>query len=315
MSHEFETGFFVATPAWHKLGVVLENAPRTAQEAICAAGLDWEVSLRNLFAAPMGDGQMIPLVGEKAVVRESDQTILGVVGAQYQPVQNSQAFNFFDAFVETGMVDYHTAGSLRNGSNVWILAKMRDSMLVGRDQVDKYLLLHNSHDGSKCLSIGLTPIRVVCMNTLSAALSQGKNRLKMKHTRTVNNRLEAAREALEAYNAQFEAAREAYAFLASKAVTAEVLTQYLEFLFPLPKEREGGRNRQVHELVTTLFEGKMLGGSDRSFWSLYNSVTEYSDHWAGGKNADTRLQSIWTGTLAETKQKALDYALQLASAA
>jgi hypothetical protein len=157
----------------------------------------------------------------------------------------------------------------------------------------------------------------VCNNTLQAALKSqtAKNSLKLKHTRTVNARLDAAAQALAEYNAQFEVALESYDFLASRQCNSELLEQYLNLVFPLPKEREGGRNRQIHELVKDLFGGRMLGGSDGSFWSAYNAITEYSDHWSASKNENTRLESVWFGTLAQMKGTALETALLLAQAA
>jgi phage/plasmid-like protein (TIGR03299 family) len=309
---------FVLQPAWHGLGKVLESAPETSEQAICEAGLDWSVEKRQLFADNGSGNMLIPVPGNHAVVRTSDASVLGIVGDQYDPIQNRTAFNFFDSFIQTGQVKYDTAGSLHKGRNIWIMAKLEGMMRVGgKDEVAKYLLLHNSHDGSKKLSVMLTPIRVVCNNTLQAALKSqtAQNSLKLKHTRTVNARLDAAAQALAEYNNQFEVALESYDFLASRQCTAALLEQYLDLIFPLPKEREGGRNRAIHEIVKDLFGGKMLGGSDGSFWSAYNAVTEYSDHWSANKNSDTRLESIWFGTLANTKAKALESALQLASAA
>lgn len=318
MAHEFESGFFVETPAWHNLGTLLETAPKTAEEAIVCAGLDWQVGLRNLFAAPVGDGMMIPVETGKAVVRESDSRILGIVGESYDPIQNTKAFQFFDSFIDTGLVSYEAAGSLRGGQVIWILAKIAGSMMVrANDPVEKYLMLYNSHDGSVCLNVHATPIRVVCMNTLNMAKAQnkGKGSLKLKHTKSVNSRLDAAIEALKVYNAQFENTLAEYQFLASKRVNQELLEQFLNLIFPLPKEREGGRNRAIHSLVGELFAGKQLGGSEGTFWDLYNSVTEYSDHWAGAKNADTRMQSVLLGSLATKKDEALNLLLSMAQAA
>ena len=318
MAHEFESGFFVEAPAWHGLGTVLEECPATSAEALTIAGLDWNVETRNLFAAPAGDGMMIPIENNRAVVRISDNSVLGVVGNQYNPIQNVKAFEFFDAFIETGSVSYEAAGSLRNGQVIWILAKIAGSMMVrANDPVEKYLMLYNSHDGSVCLNVHTTPIRVVCMNTLNMAKAQnkGKGSLKLKHTKSVNSRLDAAIEALKVYNAQFENTLAAYQFLASKRVNHELLEQFLNLIFPLPKEREGGRNRAIHSLVGELFAGKQLGGSEGTFWDLYNSVTEYSDHWAGAKNADTRMQSVLLGSLATKKDEALNLLLSMAQAA
>jgi len=160
---------FYGEEPWHRLGEKLD-APATAEEAITAAGLDYEISLTDEATV---DGMMVPKT--KAVVRYDNQTVLGVVSDRYVPVQNKQAFSFLDSCVADNGLRYHTAGALGQGEKIFLLAKLPGHLRVKQteDVVDKYLLLSNSHNGSSALRVLFTPVRVVCQNTLSMALRQG----------------------------------------------------------------------------------------------------------------------------------------------
>jgi phage/plasmid-like protein (TIGR03299 family) len=129
---------------WHKLGTKLEN-PATAADAIFAAGLDYNVELVPLFTR---DGIQVPR--RQGVIRSDTNQVLGTVGPSYSPVQNIGAFRFLDSVVADGGLRYHTAGALGQGQRIWMLAKLPGHIRVkGTDDItDKFLLLHNSHDGT-----------------------------------------------------------------------------------------------------------------------------------------------------------------------
>src|ERR1035437_3760574 len=167
--------FYIDEVPWHGLGVKL-NGPATAQEAITAAQLDWKVVKLPLFAG----SKRLPVPDRFAVVRRTGDLIqrtdpvLGVVSNEYTPLQNRQAFQFFDPIVGQNAAIFHTAGALGNGERVWILAKLPGHIRVaGDDLTEKYLLLSNSHDGKSSVTIKFTPVRVVCQNTLTLALNEG----------------------------------------------------------------------------------------------------------------------------------------------
>lgn len=173
-----ESMFNVGETPWHKKGITLYEPPQTSEEAIKHAGLAWEVKKIPIFAP---DGQEID--GYFGVQRSDNNSILGVVGKDYEPMQNTQAFGFFDPLLEDQYAAYETAGSIDEGKIVWVLAKViTDGKFdaVKGDEVHKYLLLSNSHDGSSAINIKFTPVRVVCKNTLNFALSKGDS-TKIRH--------------------------------------------------------------------------------------------------------------------------------------
>jgi phage/plasmid-like protein (TIGR03299 family) len=227
MSHEIENMLYVGATPWHSLGVKLD-APPTAAEAIKLAGLDWSVGLKSLATL---DGES---VDHKATYRLSDGRILGVVGPAYHPIQNSEAFDWFNPFLESGEASIETAGSLRDGQRVWVLAKLNraPSVIVPGDEVQKFILLANSHDGTFAGRVGFTPIRVVCANTLSMATEEGVSQLlRVRHTKGAKKALDKIREIMNLANASFEATAAQYRQLAAHQVEPGDLEKYVKLVF------------------------------------------------------------------------------------
>lgn len=308
--HEVENMMFVGETPWHTLGKRLIKAP-TAEEAIVAAGLDWTVGLKPLFTA---DNEAVPA---KATFRESDGRILGVVGPTYKPLQNKHAFDFFNPFLAAGEASLETAGSLRNGQRVWVLAKInRDpSIIVPGDEVEKYVLLSNSHDGTLAIRVGFTPIRVVCNNTLSMAIDGGSSQLiRIRHTEGAMATLEKVREIMDTANSRFEATAEQYRALARMSLSEEDLKKYVKMVFMTKaqeaEESEGAGERILSKIVP-LFEqgrGNNMPGVAGTMWAAYNAVTEYIQY-ERGKDVENRLDSTWFGTGHTLNKKALETAL------
>lgn len=166
MSHQFESGIVVREQAWHGLATVLADNP-TVEEAIVQAGLDWKVLELSLRAVGI---PTIEVEGWKALVRDKDSAVLGVVTKQYQPFQNDEAFGWFQPLIDDGTCKIETAGSLQGGKKVWVQARYADDIEVkDGDTVVPYLLLANGHDGKMSLRLINTPTRVVCWNTMQAA--------------------------------------------------------------------------------------------------------------------------------------------------
>lgn len=328
MSHEVESMFYVGETPWHGLGVQLESAP-TTREAIVAAGLDWEVGQKELwtvqsnpdvFDSNLYADQKVPAL---ANYRTTDGRILGVVGPGTHPLQNRDAFAFFDPFLASGDAVLETAGSLRDGERIWALARInRDpSVVVPGDEVLKYLLLSNSHDGKVAVRVGFTPIRVVCANTLALAHGAGdahKTLLKLHHTRKVKEAVVAARDAINLADRTFEATAERYRFLASRQIdrpSLELLVRRV--LSPAPGQELPGASKITLPKVVRLFEqgrGNQLPGVAGTYWAAYNALTEYLAY-GRGKDRSRRLDNLWFGSAANQNDRALTIALEMAKAA
>ena len=167
MAANVETMFYVREKPWHGLGTKVMEAP-TSKDALILAGLDWKVQQKPIFTE---SNQLIP--GYKANVRDIDNKALGVVSDKYKVIQHDEAFAFTDALLGEG-VRYETAGSLKGGKTVWMLARLPQEYIIGGEQICPYLVFSNTHDGSGAVKVAMTPIRVVCSNTLNLCLSSAK---------------------------------------------------------------------------------------------------------------------------------------------
>jgi phage/plasmid-like protein (TIGR03299 family) len=194
--------FSVKEKAWHGLGKIVQDY-LTSAEAIQHAGLDYTVEKRALFTYDTenqnGDPEADIIIPEVqvpnyfATVRTDSDTVLGVVGKDYQVVQNRDAFSFFHSIVGGDGIQYETAGALGNGERIFITAKLPDYIEVGnKDLIEQYLFLTTSHDGFGSITAAFTPIRIVCNNTLNAALQSKSNTVKVRHTEWAKERLEQA---------------------------------------------------------------------------------------------------------------------------
>ena len=182
MSANVESMFYVRETPWHGLGTKVNEAP-TSKDALIYAGLDWKVVQNNVYTQ---DGSLIS--GYKANIRSTDRSVLGIVSDRYKIVQNQDAFQFTDDLLGEG-VTYETAGSLQGGRKVWMLARMPHRYIISGDEIEPYLVVMNSHDGSSGIKVAMTPIRVVCQNTLNLALGSAKRIWTTKHTENVMSRV------------------------------------------------------------------------------------------------------------------------------
>ena len=311
MAHQIENMLYVGATPWHKLGTRLE-APPTVADGIRAAGLDWTVRLDPLQTA---DGRV---TDHNATVRSTDNKVLGVVGPQYRPLQNVDAFGFFDAFLAAGAADLHTAGSLCEGRRVWVLAKIRRDPLViaAGDEVESYILLSNSHDGTLAVRVGFTPIRVVCANTLAMAHTDGAGKLiRVRHTAAMRDNLDAIRNVMDAAHQQFTATAEQYRRLASRHINQADVRRYVKQVFGV-KEEDALSTRMSNILADvercfTTGRGNDLPAVRGTLWTAYNAVTEYLSY-GRGASADSRLNSLWFGDSANVSKAAFEAALAMA---
>lgn len=322
MAHLVESMMSVKQTPWHGLGTILE-APPTAEDAIVAAGLDWQVEKRRMhFEANDLHGNMLPSPDRYAVVRTKDNEYLGDAGAVWQPLQNKEAFRFFDPFVQSGEATYETAGSLEGGRTIWVLAKINRSPIevVKGDTVDKYVLLVNKHKAGYSIQSTLTPIRVVCNNTLTGAVNRAEWMLKAHHSKKTAEKLEDIQEVIARADSSFKNAAEAYRMFAKKAVNNKIIDQILADTFEWSvggseTDREASFRKKQTETIMRLFEtgrGTDIKGVNGTVWGLYNAITEFVQH-EKGKVEDKRLKDAWFGSGMAMNNRAFTSALRMAA--
>jgi phage/plasmid-like protein (TIGR03299 family) len=315
MSAEIESIAYAGATPWHGLGHPLEVADLYDWPSVCQkSGLDWSVELVSLQTA---DTQA--KVESKAVRRTSDGRILGVVGPRYTVLQNRDAVQWFQPFLDAREAALHTAGSLRQGSRIWVLAKLnRDPLVIAPgDEVEKYLLLSHSHDGSLAVRIGFTPVRVCCANTLAMAHSSDASKLiRLKHTKDVLENLANIREVMDLANQEFEATAEQYRLLARKDINQADLLRYVRTVLGVKDDEEPStRMKSVIEEIIRLAEsgnGNDLPAVSGTYWSSYNGFTQWLSY-NRGRSPETRLNSLWFGDSAALNQHALEVALDMAA--
>ena len=319
MAHELEMidgkaqMAYVGELPWHGLGTLVERE-LTPDQFQKVAGLDWTVEKQPLVTATG-----VPIKNKEALVRTSDNSVLDVVGTGWNPVQNSEAFEFFHEYCMSGDMEMHTAGSLKDGQMVWALAKTKESFeLFKGDVTDNYFLFTNPHQFGKAINIRMTPIRVVCNNTLTLSLSQNADRMvTVNHRKAfdpaeVKEQMGIAREKMEQYKSMA-------AFLGSKKATGENVIQYFNEVFGAPaKAKEDGvlpfTSRNAKIAMENLNTQPGANFAQGSWWQAFNSVTYMTDH-LQGREGDSRLQSAWYGRNRKVKLNALDKALEYAEAA
>lgn len=306
--------FYINEVPWHGLGTRLAQ-PATAQAAIQAARLDWKVVKLPLFAG----SKRIPVPDRFAVVRRTGDLIqrtdpvLGVVSNEYTPLQNAQAFQFFDPIVGQEAAIYHTAGALGNGERVWILAKLPGHIrVVGDDITEKYLLLSNSHDGKSSVTIKFTPVRVVCQNTLTLALNDG-SAWRVSHHADIHQKLKQAHQMMGLINDRFADLEQSFQAMSRVQLDTSRLSEYLAAVCPEVTEPDKQllvqRDRSWSEFFFDQGKGNRLAGVTGTLWAGFNGVTEWIDHRKTRQNANQRFSSAWFGESARIKSRAFSVAL------
>jgi phage/plasmid-like protein (TIGR03299 family) len=328
MTANVEAMAYVGDVPWHGQGTPVPPGV-SAAKMIQAAGLDWEVEKRPARGYPQIKRRHKPdTYARYEIIRcpregtEEQEVVLGMVTERYKPLQNIEAFRFFDPIVDQKTATFETAGALGVGERVWVLAKMPEVIQVVRgDHCAKYLLLSNTHSGQGAIIVKFTAVRVVCQNTLMMSLKDGQSAFRVRHSRKMSERLEEIGRLIAEVNAAYAKAADAFRHLAQAQVRSEaVLGEYLAALFPRSRAQEQALTTpRKWEEVKRLFETRkdlQLPGVRGTWWGAYNAVTAFEDHRkARDETADKRLDRIWFGHGADLKVRALDKALEMAKAA
>lgn len=312
--------------AWHKLGTVLDRA-FTSKEALEQGGLDFEVETTRLNYNY--GGNLITAPDSFAIVRKdkNDHTgFLGTCGTSYVPIQNNQVFSFFDYLVDKNEAIYECAGALGNGERIWILAKLPDNIVIGpnkQDIIKKYILITNSHTGKHSATAMMTPIRVVCENTLNMAInSTSSNYVRIIHTRNAEQKLQSAHELLGFSTKYYDQLKIKFDSMALSKITDRQLIEYVNKLLLTDEESKSNeistrKRNQIDSILDLYQSGSGSEFSRGTVWGAYNAVTEYFDHYfvsEGPINSNDRLlKNVWYGTGYNKKQEAMNMALELIS--
>ena len=319
MAHMVETMAYAGEVPWHGLGTKVP-ADLTPEQMLQAAGLDWEVHKVDLeYQSDSGWKNTVP--GKKGLVRSSDGAYLDTIGDDWNPLQNREAFEFFNDFVQAGDMEMHTAGSLKDGKMVWALAKVKESFeLFKGDEVESYLLFSNPHEYGKSIDVRFTPIRVVCNNTLTLALEGAAQKgVRVGHRSEFNP--DMVKQQLGIAHEKFAKYKEMAEFLGSKQFTMKSLIEYYNTVFPRTSDKRVqdkelsvetlSRNAlQCLEVLETQPGAEFAKGS---WWQAFNSVTFATDH-LQGRSQESRLYNSWYGYNQNRKRQALNLAVEMADA-
>lgn len=275
MAHDVETMFYMREAPWHGLGNRVEYA-LSSEEALQEAGLNWRVIQKPIQTADHFD-----IAGYKANIRESDNRVLGVVTDRYKIVQNYEAFAFTDDLLGEG-VKYETAGSLQNGKKVWLLAKLPENYIISDDRISPYLVFSNSHDGSGSIKVAMTPIRVVCQNTLNLALSNAKRIWTTIHTGDIKSKLDEAKKTLllaEFYMDKLGAEMDR---LNRIKIPDHKIMEYIDLLIPLPDNATKIQEKNVQNLRSDMklryFDAPDLLHVGKNGYRFINAISDFATH-------------------------------------
>jgi phage/plasmid-like protein (TIGR03299 family) len=298
MSANVETMFYSGQVPWHGLGTPVEKA-LDSLEAIKMAGLDWEVEKKPLFTNMGNDENYIPMpTAWVATVRTSDNTPLGVVTDKYQPVQNHEAFTFTDVLVGNDC-RYETAGSLKNGQQIWLLAKLPESKILG-DIMDNYLVFTNSHDGKGSIRIAMTPVRVVCQNTLNIALREAKRAWSTKHMGNMESKMEEAKMTLQLASVyQVELAKKAEK-LATKKMYELDFERFLKELYPISDDASPiitTRANELRQRIRVCYDKPDLADFQNTAWGILNAVSDAHFHGKPMRETQKYQENLFANTI------------------
>ena len=275
MAAEVETMFYVRETPWHGLGTKVMEAP-TSKEALSLSELDWKVEQEPIYTET---GNLIS--GFKANVRDTDQKILGVVTDRYKVIQNEEAFAFTDELLGEG-VRYETAGSLQGGRKVWLLAHMPHEYIIAGERISPYLVFSNTHDGSGAIRVAITPIRVVCNNTLNLALNTAKRSWSTIHTGDIKSKLEEAKNTLFMANTYMDELGKEFENLRKKKLTDKQVMEYIELLIPLDESATSQQKKNIIRLQDDMkmryFDAPDLKDVGNNAYRFINAVSDFATH-------------------------------------
>ena len=310
MAANVESMFYVRETPWHGLGTKVLEAP-ASKDALQLAGLNWRVMQEPIYTA------MEELVdGYKANVRDSDRKVLGVVTDRYRVIQNDEAFAFTDGLLGEG-VKYETAGSLQGGRKVWLLAHMPHEYIISGERISPYLLFSNTYDGSGAIKVALTPIRVLCQNTLNLALASAKRSWSMIHTGDIKEKMQEAKDTLFLAEKYMDELGKEFESLRMKKLTDKQVMEYIEILLPVEDgstpQQEKNMKRLREDMKIRYFDAPDLQGVGKNAYRFVNAVSDFATHAEPLRRTANYKENLFSRTVDGNPM--IDKAYQMVSAA
>lgn len=319
--------------AWHGLGQVVDAM--NSKDAIVLGGLDFTIEKRRLYiehgimdfetakeskhiarlkrTADNVYKELIAVPDRYATVRTDTGFPLGIVSERYEVIQNIEAFDFIDSIIGEGVADYETVGALGNGGTVFITCKLREEMVINKDQIDKYLLITMAHDGTASIVVMFTPIRVVCNNTLSAALEGKSNKVTIRHTKNAKVKLEASKKILGIVDVESRLYTEAFGELFKRYVPDNKVRPLLEYSLGLKRDEKGHLSTQANNMLIAAekyyYKGIGQEGIIGTGYGLFNGVSGYLQNVKSYKNEEVKFKNTFSTGGVESRTRAMSMLL------
>lgn len=295
MSANVETMFYNRETPWHGLGTRVEGT-LTSRDALEVAGLNWKVKQRPVYVYSESEGIYKSVSGVVENYRDTDESNLGIVTSSYRICQNTDAFAFTDALAGSGEIQYETAGSLNGGKRIWLLAKLEGDRKILGDDMENYLVFTNAHDGTGSIRCAVTPIRVVCQNTLNVALNTAQRSWSTKHVGDIQGKLSEAEQVLFQAHTYLDELEEFADQLANEKLEDSDLERMLHALFPITagdrEKRAANMERMRNEFMYMYFmpDIEQFRGTK---WGALNAMSDFVGHTEPSRKAKTYKENRW----------------------
>ena len=310
MAANVETMFYTREKPWHGLGVRVAQAP-DSKDALHLAGLDWNVVQESIYT-----DFNEPIEGYKANIRDTDRKVLGVVTDRYQVVQNTEAFAFTDALLGEG-VCYETAGSLMGGRKVWLLARLPREYIIAGERISPYLVFSNTHDGSGSVKAAITPVRVVCNNTLNLALHTAKRSFSMVHTGNIRDKIQEAKDTLFMAEEYMDCLGIEFERLRRQKITDAQVKDYIGELLPIEKGATPAQQKNIirlrRDMEQRYYDAPDLQGVGNNAYRFINAVSDFATHSSPLRRTANYRENLFARTI--DGNPLIDKAYQLVRAA
>ena len=310
MPANVETMFYVREAPWHGLGVRVESA-LNSEDALVMSGLNW-----NVLQKPIMTTTGNPIPGYRANIRDTDNRVLGVVTDRYRVVQNKEAFAFTDALLGEG-VRYETAGSLQDGKKIWILAKLPDKYITEGDQIDPYLVFSSSHDGSGSIKVAMTPIRVVCQNTLNLAMSTAKRSWSTIHIGDLAAKMDEAHNTLLLAEKYMGRLGMEFSRLSKIKLSDQKVMEYIDLLLPMDEQPTDIHRKNItrirEDMKRRYFDAPDLKHVGKNAYRFINAVSDFATHAKPLRNTANYQENLFLRTV--EGNPLIDKAYELVAAA